>query len=476
MNATLSPTPAGPAREGGGAWRDRLWAWLRGRATPMVVFEDRIIPAASVWTGCRAWLAEFRRLGLAPGDRVVLALPPSPGFLMALTACLWEGLSTAVVAPPRDRDEADALADALDARFILGGPGACAIEADPHGLPVESAPSPRPTRLGPTPDVRLLLHTSGTTGDRRWVALSDENILSVIDSHAPRLGLQDARVLSVLPWHHAFGLVIDLLPALAGASEIVRDSSGGRDPACMLHLMKDWDITHASLVPLHVARLLACEHGPAALQRLRGGVVGGAPVRSGLARSLRSTRLRPGYGLTEASPGVTLGQPGAWEDGAIGVPVGCEVRLDESGQLLVRGPNVCLGFWENGRLVRGEPGRWLATGDLAEPHAGGLRFIGRLGANFKLSNGRLVEAERLEDRVRRLHPSIEDAVLRSSDGESLELVLGLNGSARAADGWDLSDALGALAARVRRVTALPAHDLPRTPKGAVDRGRLRPAA
>ena len=113
---------------------------------------------------------------------------------------------------------------------------------------------------------------------------------------------------------------------------------------------------------------------------------------------LQATRLRVGYGQTECSPGVSLGEPGEWNyDDFLGRPIGCEVRLgteDESGgtELLVQGSNVAAGVLEAGRLrpIIGPDG-WLATGDLAVGTSdGALRFAGRSDERFKLDNGRMV--------------------------------------------------------------------------------------
>jgi acyl-CoA synthetase (AMP-forming)/AMP-acid ligase II len=73
---------------------------------------------------------------------------------------------------------------------------------------------------------------------------------------------------------------------------------------------------------MQVRRLSEARGGMDLLRALRGGVVGGAPVDAELAALLAETRLRVGYGQTEAAPGVCLGAPGDWRAGAIGQPVG----------------------------------------------------------------------------------------------------------------------------------------------------------
>ena len=328
-------------------WRERLYARFRGQPYPLLVFEEGVLPAASMWTGARVWSAAFCEAGLKAGDRIVLALPPSPTFLYVLIASLWNGFTLALLAPGQ---EVESAVRSLDARASIGGTALfTSWPIDECGLPVAAPVTLRPAQSPPTPDARLLLATSGTTLSPRWIALSDRNLLSVLDSHASPLNLDGARALSTLPWHHAFGLIIDLLPALFAGAEIVRDGRSGRDPEHTLALMNANRITHLNAVPLMVERLLAVSGGDEALRRLQGGVVGGAAVNATLATFLAATRLRAGYGQTEASPGIALGEPGEWEANLLGRPVGCQVRLDDQGALSFAGE---MPVWASGRRAR----------------------------------------------------------------------------------------------------------------------------
>ena len=356
-------------------WRGLLYERFREQSKPLVAFDrETIMPAASLWTGARAWTHVFRSAGLTAGDRLVVSLPPSPAFLQILLAALWDRLTLALL-PPRGGTSTVGLSpfvELLDARGAIATEASeAAWTADPAGNPIEGALPLRPATGPPTPDARLLLRTSGTTGTGphgrgRWIALSDPNIWAVLRSHGPKLSRDRAtRVLSVLPWHHAFGLIIDLLPALLGGATVIRDPAGGRDTEQLLHHGRRWSVTHCSMVPLTAKRLAATPAGRTFLQGLEGGVIGGAAVPRALADVLSATRLRAGYGQTEASPGIALGAPGDWECHYLGQPLGCEVRISDSGELLFRGANACLGAWEHGRLCRYPPGRWVATGDLA---------------------------------------------------------------------------------------------------------------
>ncbi len=316
-----------------------------------------MIAAETLREGARLWGQAFGDAGVNAGDRVVLSVRPGPAFLSVLAAALRLRLTLAIVPVGSDLD---AELERFDARVSVGeGAGSAVWSPGPHGGPPGDPPRARPAIGLPTPDARLILATSGTTGSPRWVVLSDGNLRAVLSGHLPRLGLEGASVLSVLPWTHAFGLIIDLLPAILAGATVFRDPEGGRDPRVTADLILRHRITHFSAVPLAYHRLADHSGDGALLRQLRGGVVGGAPVTPSLAGLLAPTRLRVGYGLTEASPGLALGDPGSWVPYSLGKPLGCQVRLTPGGCLQFRGPNACLGHWSEGRLHRLLPRRWV---------------------------------------------------------------------------------------------------------------------
>ncbi|MDX2116340.1 MAG: class I adenylate-forming enzyme family protein [Planctomycetota bacterium] len=445
-------------------WRAVLHAALRGRSHPVLVFPEATTTAASLWAASRLWVALFRSHGVRAGDRVVLSRGPDAGFLAFLAAALWEGLTVAVV-PPGSEEGA---LEFFDARLMLGRG---ALDADGAGCPLGNE-TLRSARGPAHADVRLLLRSSGTSGRPTWAALSDDNLWSVLDSHEPCLaGARDA-VLSVLPWHHAFGLVLDVLPALLRSRCVVRESSQGRDAASMIRAASEWKVSWCSMVPLQAERLAMLPDGPRMLRRLRGGVVGGAPVSRHLADVLRGSSLRVGYGQTEASPGVAVGEPGDFEPGCIGLPRGCETRVDSRQSLLVRGRNVCIGTWTSAGLERLAPDRWLDTGDMVSCRAGRTLFAGRADSSFKLANGRMVHSPLIEQALREADGRLVDAAVVPSGSDRIRVFLVFNRADEEPDINAVKRALGALSDRLESVQVRAEGPALRTPKGALDRVRL----
>ena len=467
LKAALDTCPPPGSAPDSNPWHDLLYERLRDEALPALIVDETITPAASLWTGSRLWVQAFRGSDLQPGDRLIVALPPSTAFVQVLVAALWQGYTVAL-APPGE--EASSLLVRLDAR------AAVTTDSAPHAWSSDEYAGPRSTpdalrspQTARTPDVRFLLRTSGTTSHARWIALSDRNVLSVLASHLPHFSLHDARVLSVLPWTHAFGLVLDFFPALLSGSELIRDPDGGRDPETLIHLRDAWGATHLSAVPLTVQRLLDTPNGPSLLRDLEGGIVGGAPVSGPLADQLAQTPLRVGYGQTEAAPGIALGPRGAWKPHYLGRPVGCSVEVAEDGELLFEGPNACVGVWREEGLDRTDPDRTVPTGDLVERDGQDLYFRGRKDNAFKLSNGRLVQASALEADLKTQYPSLHDALVFTPNGDDIAVAVCSDAPTRTPSEEDIRAVLGPLSSRLVWTTALSPDAWSTYEKGSVDR-------
>lgn len=453
------------------ALREALYKRLRGRPSPLLSANGAITPAASLWSTTRVWTRRFREIGLEAGDRVVLALPPGAAFLGALLAGLWEGIGVCVVEPDADL-RAEAMA--VDAALVVSGRGDAGTSR--LGVGVAAMPLDGPVARRPDttiePGVALVLRTSGTSGQPKRIALSYANIWAHLSTHMQAFELDEHDVvLSVAPWHHAFGLLVDALPALLSGAAVVVDPTAARHPGRVRDALHGLEATWLSAVPQVVRGLLHQDGGSEAVARLRGGVVGGAVVTADLAECLRGTRLRAGYGQTEAGPGITLGSPGGWAPGMLGEPLGCETWVDGTGHLRVRGPNVHLGRFIDGRLERLPRDRWLETGDLVSRSGANLIFRGRVDHRFKLENGRMVDAPHLE---RLIEEQIGGEVaLRSPDSRRLVVtVCGPTEPSATAIRRAVERVLGGLAPRLEPIVVLRSAEAVRTRKGDLDRQAL----
>jgi len=141
--------------------------------------------------------------------------------------------------------------------------------------------------------------------------------------------------------------------------------------------------------------------------RLREAMSGGAPLSPEIARTFIGLGLPiiEGYGLTETSPVVCCNRTHDNLPGSVGKPIrNVQVKIGEKDALLVRGPNVMLGYWNNPEATRAmftEDG-WLNTGDTARIDAEGRIFItGRLKEIIVLSNGEKIAPADMEAAILR---------------------------------------------------------------------------
>jgi O-succinylbenzoic acid--CoA ligase len=347
-------------------------------------------------------------LGLAPGDRVAIALPPGARFVQALHACLLAG----VVAVP------------VDARF--GESERAAIIAGcAHVIDDADAPAPRSRQLTAAGhDLQapaLLIHTSGTTATPKPVTVTYGNLLWSALGSAVALGRDPAdRWLSALPLSHIGGLSIVVRSAIYGTTAIVHE---GFDTERALRAIETEDVTLVSVVATTLARLL--DAGLRRPPRLRCALAGGGPVPPALLEraAAAGVAVSQTYGLSEAASQVTtvpVAAPPHERDAAAGAgpPLFCtRVEVGDDDEILVRGPTVAAG------AARADG--WLHTGDLGRLDAHGrLHVIGRK-ADTIVTGGENVAPAEIEA-VLCAHPAIaEAAVLGRPDARWGEAVIAL---------------------------------------------------
>ena len=309
-------------------------------------------------------------------------------------------------------------------------------------FPAETA---RPERAAPD-DLAVLLFTSGTTGQAKGVMLSHANLLHNVEAVARVIpyGPGD-RMLSVLPLHHTFEYTIGFLCPLRGGASVAY-ARGLKSN----ELREDLRTAGASIligVPLLYEKLLAAIRRGIAdaplprrvlvrgllavvwlASRLTGARLGGRLLRPLRARAgLDRMRLFvsgaaalprgvfwgfvnlgipmvEGYGLTECSPVVAANRVDRPEPGGVGYPLpGIDVRIDQpdadgNGEIIVRGPNVMLGYHANPQATA-EVLRdgWFFTGDLGRILPDGrLRITGRVKNMIATAAGKKIYPEEIE--------------------------------------------------------------------------------
>ena len=292
-------------------------------------------------------------------------------------------------------------------------------------------------------DVASLIYTSGTTGRQKGAMLTHGNFTSNVASCRRAWPINgDDNFLLVLPMHHAFAFTGNLLlPLACGASislveslrtvgENIRDVSPTAFIGVPLLIEKMYERIFAKLRQNRPAWLLWSLGLRAPIRhRIRaqlGGmlrlvVTGGAPCDPDILRGYQAlgVTIVEGYGLTEASPVLTLNPPDRPKPGTIGRPLsGVEIRIVEAneqgvGELIARGPNIMKGYFHNPEasadVLRDG---WLYTGDLGWiDEEGYITLAGRKKSLIVNREGKNIYPEEVEAQVLKSPYLIEALVL-----------------------------------------------------------------
>ncbi len=286
---------------------------------------------------------------------------------------------------------------------------------------------PRPA----TGDVALLQYTGGTTGRPKAAVLTHRNLrANAAQGRAWMPGLVDGRevVYAVLPLFHAYGLTLCLTFSISiGATLVLMPRF---DVDMVLEAMGRRPATFLPAVPPVYERLAtAARERQVDLTSIRYAISGAMSLPAATAElweSVTGGLLVEGYGMTETSP-VALGNPAgdARRIGAIGVPFpSTEVRVvdrhdssrdvapGESGELLLRGPQVFAGYWERpaetADVVLADG--WIRTGDVVVMEEDGFfRIVDRI-KELIITGGFNVYPSEVEHALREL-PQVTDAAV-----------------------------------------------------------------
>ncbi len=315
-------------------------------------------------------------------------------------------------------------------------------------------------------DLATLIYTSGTTGKPKGVILTHGNFLSecgnVVEGAADLFLRKDGSTLLFLPLAHVFGRMIEVGAVKAGlhlahcsdpVAKLTADLQSFK-PNFVLSVPRIFEKIYngaeakaeaagkgkifrkAASIAIayskamedgHISPALRIKHGLfdhlvfAKLRAVMGGNVdaaisGGAPLGERLGHFYRGAGVRvlEGYGLTETTAGATLNLTQSSKVGSVGRPLpGTTVKIAEDGEVLLKGPIVMRGYWQNdaaNKEVFTEDG-FFRSGDLGKLDDNGFLYIvGRKKELIVTSGGKNVAPAPLEDRLR-AHPLVSQCVV-----------------------------------------------------------------
>lgn len=345
---------------------------------------------------------------------------------------------------------------------------ACSLEKRPF-WPVDRNRSIRWTAELP-PGVALVISTSGSEGEPRGVMLSNACLDAAAAAANRHLPLHAGDLwLACLPLYHIGGQAILWRCARAGASVLLHDGFNAEAVAADL---RHFPVTHISLVPAMLARLLDAGATPPA--SLRHVMIGGAALAQALydRATAAGWPLNPRYGMSETAAQIATWTPadGPWHEGLVGLPLaGSEFALAADGRIRIRGPQLMLGYLDGSGI---DDDGWLTTGDLGKIDAFGRLTVTGRADDMLVSGGNNVHPLVVESCLAAC-PGVRDvAVTGLPDPVWGDLIVALVvGETPRKDllAWCRSRLPGA--AQPRRIVRLDA--LPRNAAGKLERAALR---
>jgi long-chain acyl-CoA synthetase len=420
--------------------------------------------------------AGLERLGVRRGERVVVFMDNAAEAVIAIFAILKAGAVFSPVNPSTKTDklayilnncraqaiitqakvaetarEAMAAAPSVTIGVVAGQKGEAQGFARFEDL-ASGAMGERPVGFaGIEIDLAMLIYTSGSTGFPKGVMMTHQNVVAAATSITTYLeNTSDDIILNVLPISFDYGLYQVLMAMKMGATLVLEKSFAF--PAAILKLINTEKVTGFPLVPTMAALILqmkdirpgdyptlryltntAAALPPAHIQRLRD-LFPGATVFSmyGLTECKRCTWLPPKE-LDRRPGSVGVAIPGT--EAYVVDDDGRKLGAGEVGELVIRGPHVMKGYWENeeatAKALRPGPFAWekvLYTGDLFRTDEGGfLYFVGRKDDIIK-SKGEKVSPKEIENVLYALPGIREAAVIGVPDpilGAAIKAVIAL---------------------------------------------------
>lgn len=416
----------------------------------------------------------LRAAGVKPGDRVALLAPNSARWVAADLAILAEGAITVPLYSRQDprelavmtRDcgpvlvlaEGPALADALAAAW----PEHCPILHFDPAFEADALVAPPHPLAGD--DAVTIIYTSGTSGEPKGVVLTRANVDYMLPQTLRSLvkitrGRSPDKVFHFLPFCFA-GSRIMLWTQLHRGNPLLLST----DLQNLVQEMSAADPHYYLNVPAVLERIkngvgkkiqerggvaaALYQRGQDAFRRVRNGQAGLMDrLTLALARRLVFSKIKQQvgpsleflvcgsaalaeetqwwfellgvrvyqvYGLTETTAIVTMDVPDDTRPGFVGHAIdGCEMKLSDEGELLVRGPGIFRGYWKREQATADAiQGGWFHTGDQCEIDArGNLKIIGRVKNILVPESGHNVAPEPIEEKFMQACPRAEQCML-----------------------------------------------------------------
>ncbi len=314
-------------------------------------------------------------------------------------------------------------------------------------------------------DIRTLIYTSGTTGNPKGAILTHANVMFGLKTSIEMIDVKSTdEQLCFLPLCHVLERLtsVDLpihrgcIVNFAESTETVFENMKEVSPDSFTAVPRLWEKMYASISNMRsdasvfngwafdralqagndYADITMAGNTPTTSQTLRyqfwdklvlhkiremigmsnirRALTGAAPISLDIIRWFHAigVPIYEGYGMTESSGVISLNTADAQRPGSVGKPLpGCEVRIADNGEILVKGGNVFAGYWNKPEKTAEDlQGEWLHTGDVGELKEGFLYITGRIKDIIITAGGKNITPAAIESKLK-FSPYISDAVV-----------------------------------------------------------------
>jgi long-chain acyl-CoA synthetase len=435
--------------------------WPLRRATQVAADELAVrcgpvrLTYGQTWDRCRRLVGGLRQLGVGDGDRVAVVGPNCHRYLEIYQAVPGAGM---VVVPLNLRHTAAELRYALEdsgAKVLFA---ARDVEGVPHGvehivdlgagyeeLIAGGAPADFPDDLSENV-LAGLFYTGGTTGAAKGVMLTHRNLIAnAFHFQACWTFGPDTRWLIIAPLFHAAGSIA-VLATIWNAGQHVTLATF--DAAAALDLVETERVTATLVVPTMLAAMSAEQlDRPRDVSTLRLISHGGAPTATETLRTAHAAfpdaHFFHIYGATETSPIATVlpgeerlldtpqvrscGRPSVGVEVAVAAPDGSRVPTGAVGEVIIRGANVMLGYWNKpDETAAALAGGWYHSGDLGYLDDDAYLYLVDRAKDMIITGGENVYSTEVEEVLYRHAAVLEAAVFGIPDphwGEAVHAVV-----------------------------------------------------
>ncbi len=267
--------------------------------------------------------------------------------------------------------------------------------------------------------IASIMYTSGTTGYPKGIVFTYENIISKRFARSLALNLgQEDRFLCFLPLFHTFGRFLEMWGSIFWGAKYTFSSGKGiqsllsdlKDiqPTVLISIPKRWQDIYETIG----AKVDIIQEDVETVHPVVNEITGGA-LRWGLSAAgylspeifrffqTHDLHLHSGYGMTEATGGITMTPTRGYVENSVGVPLpGMEIKLAEDGELWIRGAYVSGSYWKPAEPDN-RPHGWFTTGDIFQTLQNGqIEIIDRKKEIYKNAKGQTIAPQKIENMFR----------------------------------------------------------------------------